>query len=907
MSSPGAQQITVRHDGTDRVFDATQQITMGRAPEVTLFVDSPLVSRVHATLIFEAGSWMLTDNGSTNGVFVDARRLNSPVVINRPTQVRLGDAINGPLLHLVPQGAGSPTPPQRQQDRRVPPPQQNRPPSRPQQPNAAAPQPNVHAQRPPVQPWQNQQNIPSAQQQRPPTPQHNIPQQHIPSAQQRPQMGPQHNIPSAQQHRPPSTPPRPQTPNPQQSGPNVQQDMPLHPDVPTNMNMTAKASTSMLPPMRARSADAQVASADRLPRGGLTIGRTSDNQIVVNDPLASRRHARLVPDRQGLAIEDLGSANGTFVNGRREQHTVLRERDIVTIGNVDFVVEQGTLVHRQKPAAEQGLHVHGVGFTIEGNKQLLIDVNMTAGRGSLTALIGPSGAGKSTLSKLIAGATRPSAGVVTFEGRNLHAEYDALRSRIGMVPQDDVLHRQLTVRQALGFAAQLRLPPDTSKEDRKQVIEGVLKELSLTQHADTRVDRLSGGQRKRASVAMELLTGPSLLILDEPTSGLDPALDRQVMTMLRELADAGRTVIVVTHSVACLDMCDQVLLLAPGGKTAYAGHPGRVREFLGTNDWAEIFSRVAADPDRAFANFRSRQTFAPPPPAAKQMERAKPPKSSGVKQFSTLARRQLRLIVADRGYLIFLLVLPFVLGGLSLVVPGKNGFHKGALTQMPDGSFVLTGGSESQQLLVVLILGACFMGSTLTVRDLVGERAIYFRERAVGLRSGAYLMSKVIIFSVAALFQAGIMMAIVLLGKKRPGPGAAISAGSLELYIDIAVTAVCCVVLGLLLSTLAKSNEQVMPLLVVIIMCQLVMAGGMIPVTNRPVLSQIAWLFPARWGYASGAATVNIRDLFPASQADSLWKHEAAAWALDVSMLGVLTVALALLTWSRLRLKKSAA
>ncbi|MEU0546118.1 ATP-binding cassette domain-containing protein, partial [Nocardia sp. NPDC005978] len=753
--------------------------------------------------------------------------------------------------------------------------------------------------------------------QRPPTPSHGQPQQ-------RPPQQPQYRPPA--QHRPP-TPAHPQQPVQQRPPHSAQQPvqrpptpanplpsagmpsapLPLHPDAPANLNMTAKATIAATPPVRARAGTGPAARADRIPANGLHIGRTSDNEIVVNDPLASRRHARLVSDRGNLAIEDLGSANGTFVNGRREQRTALRERDIVTIGNIDFVVQEGTLVHRQRPVAEQGLHVHGVSFTVEGNKQLLVDVNLQAGRGTLTALIGPSGAGKSTLSKLIAGNTQPSAGVVTFEGRGLHAEYEALRSRIGMVPQDDVLHRQLTVKQALGFAAQLRLPPDTTKADRKRVIDGVLDELSLTQHADTRVDRLSGGQRKRASVAMELLTGPSLLILDEPTSGLDPALDRQVMTMLRELADAGRTVIVVTHSVACLDMCDQVLLLAPGGKTAFAGHPGSVRDFLGTSDWAEIFARVAEDPDRAFANYRSRQAFAPAPPAVQQGQRAKPPKSSSFKQFSTLSRRQIRLIFADRGYLAFLLILPFVLGGLSLVVPGKNGFQKGGFTQMPDGSFVNTGGSEAQQLLVVLILGACFMGSTLTVRDLVGERAIYYRERAVGLGSGAYLMSKVVVFSLAALLQAAVMMGIVLAGKKRPGPGVVLSAGSAELYIDIALTAVTCVVVGLLLSTLAKSNEQVMPLLVVTIMCQLVMAGGMIPVTGRVVLEQVSWLFPARWGYASGASTINIRDLFASAQPDALWKHESGIWYLDIGMLVVLTVLFSLLTWSRLRLKKTAA
>ncbi|MEV0707553.1 FHA domain-containing protein [Nocardia aurea] len=881
MSSPGAQTITVRHDGTDRVFDSSQKITMGRAPEVTLFVDSPLVSRVHATLAWQGSGWVLSDNGSTNGVFVDARRLSQPVAIDRPTQVRLGDAISGPLLHLLP---SAPQP--RQQRPMTPPvaqPQQGQRPSY-QHPNRPAP----------------------GQQQRP--------QQPVPS-----QSGAQ---PMAQSPAPPQSssqalpkPPTPQQPVASQSSPQLplpQQSVP-QPPVPQqpNFNMTTRADTSALPPLRARPSTSPIARADRLPPGGLAIGRTTDNQIVVNDPLASRKHARLVAASEGLTIEDLGSANGTFVNGTRQQRTVLRERDIVTIGNIDFVVQQGTLVHRQKPVAEQGLSVHGVGFTVEGNKQLLVDVNMQAGRGTLTALIGPSGAGKSTLSKLIAGSTQPSGGVVAFEGRNLHAEYEALRSRIGMVPQDDVLHRQLTVRQALGYAAELRLPPDNSKADRQKVIDGVLKELSLTEHADTRVDRLSGGQRKRASVALELLTGPSLLILDEPTSGLDPALDRQVMVMLRELADAGRVVIVVTHSVACLDMCDQVLLLAPGGKTAFCGHPAGVGGAMGTSDWAEIFANVASNPDQAFAAYRSRQAFIPPAPAPAPVQpgsAGRPPRASGVKQFSTLMRRQVRLIFADRGYLAFLLVLPFILGALSLVVPGKNGFTAGGLVQDPvSGAITPSGGAEAQQLLVVLILGACFMGATLTVRDLVGERTIFHRERAVGLLPSAYLLAKIAVFSITAFLQAAVLIAITLIGKKPPGAGSLIPSGSVELYVDIALTAVCCVVFGLLLSSLAKSNEQVMPMLVVMIMVQLVMAGGLIPVTGRPGLEQVSWLFPSRWGYAAGASTVNIREIFLNSQPDGLWDHTSGTWILDIALLLVITAILAVFTWSRLRLKKSAA
>ena len=229
------------------------------------------------------------------------------------------------------------------------------------------------------------------------------------------------------------------------------------------------------------------------------------------------------------------------------------------------------------------LDVHGLGLMLPSGRQLLSNVSFSARPGSLTAIIGPSGAGKSTLAKLVGGAITPTAGEVSFAGHDLHAEYASLRHRIGLVPQDDVVHHQLTLDGALRFAAELRLPHAT-KDQRREAVRRVLEELELTSHAHTRVDKLSGGQRKRASVAMELLIGPSLLILDEPTTGLDPALDRQVMTMLRRLADAGRVVLVVTHCLTYLDVCDQVVFLAPGGKTAYCGPARRDRHRLGQHE-----------------------------------------------------------------------------------------------------------------------------------------------------------------------------------------------------------------------------------------------------------------------------------------------------------------------------------
>ncbi|MGV9711305.1 FHA domain-containing protein [Gordonia sp. NPDC003424] len=631
-------------------------------------------------------------------------------------------------------------------------------------------------------------------------------------------------------------------------------------------------------------------------RGALTIGRTPDNDLVVDDVLASRHHARVVATPAGLAIEDLGSVNGTYVNGRRVHREQLPDGSVVTIGNSDLAVSGGML-HRGpgREAVAGGLAVEAVGLVVSGGKQLLYDVSLGARPGTLTAVIGPSGAGKSTVAKIAAGLGRPTTGRVTFEGRDVHAEYDALRTRIGMVPQRDVLHHRLTLRQALRYAAELRLPPDLTTADRDRVIDGVLAELQLTEHVDTRVDRLSGGQQKRASVAMELLTGPSLLILDEPTSGLDPALDRQVMVTLRRLADAGRVVIVVTHSLTHLSMCDQVLLLAPGGKTAFCGSPGEVAGQMGTGDWAEIFARVAAEPDAAHHRYLARHRHRPPIPPGVPPPGPPPtaPRAGVSRQCSTIARRQVRLILADTGYLMFLVLMPVVLGLLTLVIPGSDGF--GVNTSADTAA-------EALQVLIVLVVGATFMGAALTVRDLVSERDIFERERAVGLRPDAYLAAKVVVFFAAAILQTAVMVGITYAGKGVPGDGV-ITAGAVELFCAVAALACVSTLVGLAISSAVRSNEQTMPPLVIAVIAQLVFCGGLFRLT-APGLVQLSWILPSYWGYSAAATAVDLNRIAPRAPqtADaSRWEPTVANAALAYGLLAGIGLCLLIFTWSRLR------
>ncbi|MEO8749567.1 MAG: FHA domain-containing protein [Allobranchiibius sp.] len=624
----------------------------------------------------------------------------------------------------------------------------------------------------------------------------------------------------------------------------------------------------------------------------LSIGRGRENQIVLDDLLASRRHTELVSRPGGFEVHDLGSRNGTYVNGQRISVAPLGEGDLLAVGHSRFTVAQGQLV-ANVDRGDVAFVANHLSYVLPGGKKLLDDVSFALPGSSLLAIIGPSGAGKSTMLKALTGAAPATSGEVYYDGRDLYQNFQDLRHRIGVVPQDDVVHRQLTVRQALRFAAELRFPDDLDTHLRTARVEEVIDELGLTEHAATRVDRLSGGQRKRTSVALELLTRPSLLFLDEPTSGLDPGLDKQVMQTLRQLADGGRTVAVITHSVANLHVCDKVLLLAPGGRVAYFGPPDGLLAFFGVRDHADVFTAVAADPAGVAHRFRTswlhEEQVAGPlrSPRGLQPPEEPPRQQSIAAQLSTLARRHLRVIAADRGYATFMALLPVVLAVLTMVVPGRFGLS--FTTVLVSGTPVPASGVEASQILVILIIGSVFMGTAVSVRELIGERAIFKRERAVGLSSTGYIAAKLLIFGVMTLLQSVVLVLLVETRKSAPSSAVALGSPTLELIIACWLTALAAMALGLLMSAIVRTSEQVMPLLVVSIMAQLVLCGGLFPVAGRVVLEQLAWLAPARWGFALSASTVDL-DRFSLKDKDSLWEHTVGNSTLTTVMLLVLTL-----------------
>ncbi|WP_428838813.1 ATP-binding cassette domain-containing protein, partial [Mycobacterium heidelbergense] len=535
-----------------------------------------------------------------------------------------------------------------------------------------------------------------------------------------------------------------------------------------------------------------------------------------------------------------------------------------------------------KPGARTtGVIAHRLGLSVDGH-EMLTDISFSARPGTLTAVVGPSAARNSALLQLLAGARDLGSGQVTVDGHDVRAEPESMRARIGIVGRDERVHPRLTVERALGYAAELRLPPDTSPEHRRRVVDQVLDELGLTPHRATRINKLAPGVRRCVSLAVELVTRPTLLVVDEPSAPLDAAQRNHVLAVLRRQADIGCAVVMAVSSPASLGsltMCDQVLVLTSRGAMAFLGAPLQVGSSMGTTDWSTVLERAGADPDGAHRAFRARhQAVAPPAPPAVAAPWPPPSELPGKRQFRLVARRQLRLLFADHIHFLFLAVLPFVLAALTLLIPGDSGLER------PNPSS--PNPHEAIEILAALNLAAVIVGTALTIRALVEERRVFRREQAIGLSASAYLAAKIVVFGVAAAVLTALVFAIVVAVKGGPVHGAVVlHNGTVELYASVAVTAVVSAIVGLALSTLGARLREVVPLAVPVILASLLFDGSLVRLVGTWGFQQISWFVPARWGFAASASTVDLRRVDALAANAATWTHYSGWWVFDMVML----------------------
>jgi ABC-type multidrug transport system ATPase subunit len=476
-----------------------------------------------------------------------------------------------------------------------------------------------------------------------------------------------------------------------------------------------------------------------------------------------------------------------------------------------------------------------------GAKTLLEPTSLKLQKGELVAIIGPSGSGKSTLLKTLGGIRTSSGGTVLMRGQDVGLR----QADIGYVPQDDTLHHLLSVDEALTFAAQLRLPDGHTRQEREAAVTRVLEQVELDDIRDRRIGALSGGQRKRAAVALELISDPELLLLDEPTTGLDPGLERRLMELSRDLADKGQSVLLVTHATQSLDLCDRVAVMAPGGRLAYLGPPAGAPSAFGVELIDEVYARLTDEADTKGGYRRVEAPIAPPRLASSRAV----PRRRIWPQAKVLTRRYGLLFARDRrnAKILSVQVLILSLGAAFLFPAGVFSYDEGGHALYA---------AQSGQLLFLMVTVSMWFGAISSVRQVVAERSVLSRELAAGVRTEAYLLSKAVVIGAVAAIQTALFVWIVF--ALRPLGEAPHNAEIHVLTICI-LTAGVGVGFGLTLSAFARSEDQAASFLPLILLPQLLFAGAIVTTKDlgKPI-QLLSHLIAAQWGFAGVGNAIDM-------------------------------------------------
>lgn len=568
----------------------------------------------------------------------------------------------------------------------------------------------------------------------------------------------------------------------------------------------------------------------------------------LDHPHVSRAHARLIVRASGVFLVDLGSANGTFVNGERVVSAVaLRAGDVVDIGPYSLRFDGRTLTSQTRANNIQ-LAVTDVGRVVTSHAHqqlitLLHGVTFVLNPGEFLAILGPSGSGKSTLLGVLSGRSPASSGHVHVNGRDLHRGFAALKEDLAVVPQNTMLHESLSVQQSLGFTAALRLPPDCSRAERGECVKKILGTVGLLPRRDLRIRQLSGGQQKRAGLASELISEPSLLFLDEVTSGLDEHADAEMMHMFRTLADQGKTLVCVTHNLSHVtSYCHLVAVLTVGGRLAFFGSPEDALKYFDVPSLADIYARLETrTPDEWAHAFRqtafhatyvaARQTSVVSQEAASAVPQAVERMGSFLRQWIVLVARTVAIwrndpqalaaLFGQAALVAFLLCLVF--GGLDADEAGNSPER---LTKI-------------QNLLFLVGVSSFWLGCNNSVKEIVKERRIFERERDFNLIPESYLAAKVLVMAIVGVSQALFLGATVFGWCHMPG--------SLGWHLFVlSCLSLAGTTLGLAISSVAKTEEVAVAAVPLVVLPQIILAGVVATLPDfaellARVLSTVYW------------------------------------------------------------------
>lgn len=592
--------------------------------------------------------------------------------------------------------------------------------------------------------------------------------------------------------------------------------------------------------------------------GDNSIGRAADCDIRIKNVAVSRYHAGIRKVQNQYYVFDNGSTNGVFVNGSRiVKPYCLSNKDIFTILNTTFIYDGDVLYYKVNPEGI-ALEIHDLNKDVpaKGGKKTILDkVSLSIQPNEFVAIIGGSGAGKTTLMTAMSGFDSKVTGQVYCNGTNLRENFQTLKNIIGFVPQQDIIYENITLKKMLYYTAKMKMPQDTSNAEIDERIEEVLGMVELSEHKDTYIRRLSGGQKKRASIAVELLANPGLFFLDEPTSGLDPGTEEHLMRTLSKLSkEQEKTIVMVTHTINNLDLCDKVIIMGYGGRLCYCGSPAGIKDFFRTDDLVKVYDIITADPKGWETKFRM-SGINPVNAHASQEggEPIKPRKVNGFVQLGILTRRYTTLIMNDMQRLALIFGQPLIIGLLLTLVAGTGIYEKF---------------TETQSILFTLMSGGIWMGLLNTIQEVNKERVILKREYMGNLKLPIYMLSKYIVQGVISLIQAVILVVTFVLVKGTPScKGVIISNATVEMIVLIFLTIYASAGMGLLLSSITKSADRAMAIAPFVLIIQLIFSGILFELTGAT--DKISYVTFSRWAMESIGSTCNLNELEPPGQEES--------------------------------------
>ncbi len=576
----------------------------------------------------------------------------------------------------------------------------------------------------------------------------------------------------------------------------------------------------------------------------MIIGRDPSCDIVLSDLTVSRKHAAIQREGNSWFIEDLNSANGLLINAEKVTDRIqIHEKDVISILNAKIIF---TLSHLYVCSFREGITVEANDLVVvrkNGRKKNVTTdhVSLKIKPGELISIIGGSGAGKSTLMNVLCGYLKPNEGNVLINGISLYDNFDEMKKIFGYVPQSDIVYGNLSLYDMLKYTAALRLPSDISPEERETAIQRAIDLVELTELKNHLIKRMSGGQRKRASIAVELLSDPRLLFLDEPASGLDPGTERSLMQSLRKMADAGKTIILVTHSTLQLHLCDKIVFMGRGGRLCFFGSKPEAERFFEVDDIVNVYQKITEAPEEWNRRFRlqNQEPNAVPGRASKTNNKPK----YRVRQWAVLSRRYMRLMLNDPPRLLLLMAqAPLLAALISLVANGEQ-FKQYEMTK---------------SLYFCLSCSGFWVGMLNAIQEICKERSILKREYMTGLSLGSYLLSKMLVLGFLCLIQSVLLTGVfsVLIGAPEKG---VILPPILEIFITTWLTAVASAGMGLLVSSLFTNPDKAMTVAPLLLMPQMLFSGLLFKLSGATEI--ISWFAICRWSMEGYGTVANLNSL----------------------------------------------